>query len=220
MILKTNPGLAKRFPGLHALIVRIEGVNIQKEKAELQAFKREIVEEIRKAHDLATVKDTTIFRVYRDFFWRVGIDPTKIRPAAEALVRRILAGKPIPTVNTLVDAYNLASIRTGVAMGAFDADRLRGELELRPAREGEEFFGIGMSEPVELEGNEPVVADVEKLIAIYPYRDADETKVTEATKNVVLLICGVPGIEERVLTDAARVAVEFITRFCGGEVIG
>jgi len=217
--LKTSPELAKRFPRLRAVVVRLEGVNIEEERAELQAFKRKVVEETRKTHDLTTVKDAPIFRTYRDFFWRVGIDPTKIRPAAEALVRRILAGKPIPTINTLVDAYNLASIRTGVAMGAFDADRLYGELELRPAREGEEFICIGMDGPIKLKRNEFVVADAKKLIAIYPYRDADETKVTEATKNVVLLICGVPGIEEQVLTDATRVAVEFITRFCGGKVI-
>lgn len=220
MILETSSELAQRFPELCALVARVEGVSVEKEKAELQAFKREIAEETKETYDLATVKDAPIFRAYRDFFWRVGIDPTKVRPAAEALVRRILAGKPIPTINTLVDTYNLASIRTGVAMGAFDANKLRGELELRFAREGEKFVGIGMNEPIELKGNELVVADAEKLIAVYPYRDADETKVTEATKNVLLLICGVPGIERQILANAAEVAVEFITRFCGGKVVG
>ena len=87
MLLKISPGLAKRFPGLRALVVRVEGVKVEKEDAELQAFKQKI-EETRRSYDLATVKDIPIFRAYRDFFWRVGIDPTKVRPAAEALVRR------------------------------------------------------------------------------------------------------------------------------------
>ena len=199
------------------MVTRVNGVRVESRKAELQRFKEETIAEIMKTYDLATVKDVPIFRAYRDFFWRIGIDPTKDRPAAEALIRRILAGKPLPTINTLVDAYNLASIKSCVAMGAFDADKLRGELKLRYARQGERFLGIGMDEPFELKGNEPVVSDAEKLIAIYPHRDAEETKVTDATRNVLLLICGAPGIEEGALAEAARLAIEYITEFCGGE---
>lgn len=212
-----HPLLEERFPGLRVLACRIDGVRVESDDPKLQRFKEEIIEKVKRRYDLATVKNVQIFRVYRDFFWRVGIDPTKVRPAGEALVRRVLAGKPIPTINTLVDAYNLASIETGIAMGAFDANKLRGGLTLRFAREGEKFTGIGMGEPIELVGNELVVSDSEKLIAIYPYRDAEETKVTLATRNALMLICGVPGIEEKTLENAARKALEYVTRFCGGK---
>lgn len=104
---------------------------------------------IRRVND---VKDVPIFRLYRDFFWRLGIDPTKNRPAAETLVRRILAGKPVPSINSVVDAYNLASVKTLVALAVFDADKLRRELMLRFARVGEEFLGIGMEKPLHLSG--------------------------------------------------------------------
>ena len=216
-MISISADLRERFPGLRVSVARVEGVKVWKEKVELQRFKEEVVEEVRRAYDLATVKDVQIFRAYRNFFWRVGIDPTKNRPAAEALIRRVLAGKPLPTINTLVDAYNLASIRTGIAIGAFDAGKIQGDLVLRPALKGEEFTGIGMEKPVVLEGNEVVVSDAEKLIAIYPYRDADETRVTERTRNVVLLICGAPGIEEAVLRSAAQTTIDYITRFCGGD---
>ncbi len=218
-ILKISTDLAERFPGLSVLVVRVNGVKVEKEKAEMQQFKGEIINEVKRTYNLATVKDVPIFRAYRDFFWRAGIDPTKVRPAAEALIRRVLAGKPIPAINTLVDSYNLASIRTGIAMGAFDAEKLSGPLVLRFARAGEKFLGIGMDEPIELAGNELVVSDAEKLIAIYPYRDADETKATLETRNVLVLICGAPRIEEEILEGASRVAVEYITRFCGGREV-
>ncbi len=63
-----------------------------------------------------------------------------------------------------------------------------------------------------------MVQDDEKLVAIYPYRDAEDSKVTEATKNVLLLFCGVPGISVAELADARNVTVDFITTFCGGTV--
>jgi DNA/RNA-binding domain of Phe-tRNA-synthetase-like protein len=217
MKIKIHPQLMDRFPELQAMICQVNGVEVSKEKSELDVFKQEIMDEIKSIHNLETVKDTPIFRAYRDFYWRVGIDPTKTRPAGEALVRRILAGKPLPKINTLVDAYNLASVKTGVAIGAFDIAKIKGQTLLRSAVAGEEFTGIGMHEPEVLKGNEPVVSDDEKLIAIYPYRDADWSKVTEATKDVFLLICGVPGIPSEQLQKTAEIAVDFITRFCGGR---
>lgn len=217
MDLKISADLVECFLGLHALVAHVNGAKVEKEKVELQQFKEEVIEEIKQTCDLATVKDVPIFRTYRDFFWRIGIDPTKNRPAAEALIRRVLAGNPLPTINTLVDAYNLASIKTCVSIGAFDAECIRGNLVLRLARKGEEFTGIGMEKPMVLEGNEAVVSDSEKLIAVYPYRDADDTKVTLLTRDVLLLICGTPGIDEEILKNAARTTIEYITRFCGGE---
>lgn len=214
MRLKIDPELKTRFPDLNVLLLQIDGVKIQKRDAELEKFKHEIAGQVRNEYTLESVKDNPTFRAYRDFFWGIKIDPTKIRPAAEALVRRILAGKPLPTINTLVDTYNLASIKSGIALATFDTDRLEGDLLMRFAEKGEQFYGIGMGKPLILNGGEIVVADEAKLIAVYPYRDADNTKVTEKTENVTVVVCGVPGITFDVLENASRVTVEYINRFC------
>ncbi|MEM4201977.1 MAG: phenylalanine--tRNA ligase beta subunit-related protein [Candidatus Hadarchaeum sp.] len=219
MKITVQPLLLQRFPGLQVLLRSLTGLRVERESDQLQLFKERITEEVKRKYRLETVKDEPIFRAYRDFFWRAGIDPTKTRPAAEALIRRILAGKPLPTINTLVDAYNLASVQTGVALGAFDAGKLRGDLALRFAKKGEKFLGIGMSQPIMMEGVELVVSDEEKLIAIYPYRDSEETKVTLETKDLRLLICGAPGIDGQKLAEAAETAVDYITRFCGGAEV-
>jgi DNA/RNA-binding domain of Phe-tRNA-synthetase-like protein len=217
MLLNISADLRACFPGLRVLVVSIANVKVEKESVELRRFGEGIVEQVKEGYDLKSLKDVPIFRAYRDFFWSVGIDPTKNRPAAEALIRRILRGKPLPKINTLVDAYNLASIKTCVALAAFDSDKLRGNLVMRFAREGEKFLGIGMEKPAELRGSEVVIADEEKLIAIYPHRDSDQTKVTKDTENVLLLVCGVPGIEAGVLSNARQVAIDYITKFCGGK---
>lgn len=217
MTIEVESGLKRRFPGLQALICQILGVKIRKRSIELENFEEKLMKQVKEQYDLESLKDLPTFRAYRDFFWRVGIDPTKNRPAAEALIRRVLGGKAIPRINTLVDAYNLASIRTEIALAAFDMDKLKGDLLMRPARKDEEFLGIGMKKPMRLQGGEIVISDEEKLVAIYPHRDADNTKITEATKNVLLLVCGVPGIKEETLQNAAQVAMDYVTKFCGGK---
>ena len=217
MILKIDSELKTRFPDLTAYILHVKDVKIQKRDPELQKFKVEIMGQVRREYDLDSIKDQPTFRAYRDFFWRVRIDPTKNRPAAEALIRRILGGRAVPCINTLVDAYNLASIKSRIALATFDADKLEGELLMRFAEEGEQFYGIGMEKPLILKGGEIVVSDDEKLVAIYPYRDADNTKVTEETENVTIVVCGAPRITEASLENASRVALEYIMRFCDGE---
>jgi len=216
--LTLSPDVKVAFPDLMVLVSQISNVNVETVNSQLEEFKRLITEETQQFYTAETLKDRPVLRVYRDFFWRIKVDPTKIRPAAEALIRRIVIGKPLPRINTFVDAYNLASVKTEVAIAAFDADKLRGDLTMRFAEKDEKFFGIGMDKPLLLQGGEIVVEDAEKLVAVYPYRDAEDSKVTEATKNVVLLLCGVPGISEEKLVDAKRVASEYVTRFCGGTV--
>ncbi len=217
MNLKIDSKLKTSFPDLTVKIFQVKDVKIQKRDPELEKFKVEVMEQVRNEYDLESLKDQPTFRAYRDFFWRVGVDPTKNRPAAEALIRRILGGRTIPCINTLVDAYNLASIKSRIALATFDADKLEGELLMRFADEGESFVGIGMEKPLILNGGEIVVSDDEKLVAVYPYRDADNTKVTQETKNVTVVVCGAPSINEEELENASRVALDYIKRFCDGE---
>jgi DNA/RNA-binding domain of Phe-tRNA-synthetase-like protein len=216
MYLKLDSDLSSKFPGLRARVINIRGVSIAPVKAELEAFKGRVFGEAAKRWNLDELKDNQVFRAYRDFFWKVKVDPTKIRPASEALLRRILRGNPLPTVNTLVDAYNLASVVTSISFGAFDTDRMHGALIMREARPGEEFLGIGMDKLIQLSGGEAVIQDDERLIAVYPYRDADYSKVTTSTRNLLLMTCGVPGIGAEELEKAEAVGVDYITRFCGG----
>jgi len=217
VLLKVDPGLSMRFLGLKAQIVRIRGVEVRRGHPDLEHFKEEVIGRVRERWTIDQLREHPLFRAYRDFFWRIGVDPTKTRPAAEALIRRVLRRRPLPRINTVVDAYNLASIETAVALAAFDDDGLVGELLMREAEAGEEFLGIGMERPVVLQGGEAVVADGEKLIAIYPYRDADACKIKERTGNVLMLVCGVPNIDDETLERAGRIAVEYVTKFCGGS---
>ena len=216
MSLSIDTELKNRFPELDALILKINSVNVKKRDPDLEAFKIKVMTQIKGQYTLDSVKDNHTFRAYRDFFWSIGIDPTKNRPAAEALTRRILAGKTLPCINTLVDVYNLASVKTRIALATFDADKLDGKLLMRFAKEDEQILGIGMEKPMILKGGEIVISDKKKLIAIYPYRDADNTKVTEQTKNVLIIVCGVPGITKETLEKALEITHKYITRFCNG----
>jgi DNA/RNA-binding domain of Phe-tRNA-synthetase-like protein len=213
--LEINKNLQEKFPGLAAQIIKFKKIKIEAENNELETFKKEIQKKIKAQWNIDELRENPIFRAYRDFFWKLGIDPTKIRPAAEALIRRVLRDKPIPKINTWVDTYNIASMETAIPIASFDADLLSGKLFMREANKGEKFLGIAMVKPVHLKGGEALIEDGERIVAIYPYRDAEYSKVTLETRNVQMLMCGAPNITIKKLNESSAIAKNILNRFCG-----
>ena len=161
--------------------------------------------------DKESLKDNPIIRALRDFYWSIGIDPTKTRPSSEALVRRLLNSNSIPKINNVIDAGNIASIETLIPIGIYDLDKIKGSIVLRHAKDGEEFMDLANKRHV-LDANKIVLADELGVIHLFPFRDSDRTKVTSNTSNVLIVACGVEGIDRGLLTKAIRRTIELIDR--------
>ena len=149
-------------------------------------------------------------RVYR----ACGKDPSRYRPASEALIRRMLQGKELYQIDTLVDLVNLASIRFGYSIGGFDADCFVGDtLTLGVGKAGEPYEGIGRG-PINIEGL-PVYRDAVGGVGT-PTSDHERTKMTLATTHLVVLINGYDGDEERVRANAEYI-LRLTEQYCGGH---
>ena len=216
MQLVPNGRVVEKLGNFSVLGQSLSGIRVSSSPPELTNYMRNTEEGVRRSVQLEVLKDDPVLRAYRDFFWKAGIDPTKTRPASEALIRRILRGNPLPAINSFVDALNIASVETRIAFAAFDRDRLAGELELRLARLGESILPIGHAERLVLEGREMVIADGRRVIALYPHRDSEETKITEGSKRALVLSCGVPGVDHAFIQGSLGKCLATVARFCGG----
>jgi DNA/RNA-binding domain of Phe-tRNA-synthetase-like protein len=195
----------------------INNVHVEKGNDKIRRLKEAIYEEVRARYSAEELKNNPTVRAYRDFYWRLGVDPTKTRPSGEALLRRILHGDELPCISTAVDAYNLASIKTIIPISGLDADHLNPPLQIRFAESGEAFQGIGMAKPISLTQGTLILADRTQVLCIYPYRDSDQTKIGMWTRNVILIAYGVPGILEEQLKEAVEIALSHIKQISGGE---
>ena len=212
-----NSEVSRRFPELSICVGIINSVHVEKENEHIKRLKKAVYEEVRAKYNIETLKDNPTVRAYRDFYWRLDIDPTKTRPSGEALLRRVLHGDELPCISTVVDAYNLASMKTIIPISGFDKDCLNTPFQVRFAKDGETFTGIGMSKHMALTDKMLVLADEKQVLCIYPYRDLDYTKITEQTENVLIVGYGALGIAEQQLTEAVETTLSYIKLVSDGE---
>lgn len=214
-----NADVTRRFPALSICVGAINNVCNEKANDRVQELTRTVYELVRARYNVETLKDDPTVRAYRDFYWKLNIDPTKIRPAGEALLRRVLHGDELPSISTVVDAYNLASMRTIIPISGFDLDRLNPPFQVRFATNGEVFTGIGMSKPATLTDKTLVLTDEKQVLCIYPYRDSSNSKITLHTRDVSIIAYGSPGIVDSQLKDSVETALSYVNQTSGGEVV-
>jgi DNA/RNA-binding domain of Phe-tRNA-synthetase-like protein len=170
-----------------------------------------LVEFVKSNFTLENLKNHRVVRAYRDFFWRLGIDPTKTRPASEALVRRALRNQ-FPRINTVVDAGNIASVHTFIPIGIYDLDKALLPLRIKLSRGSEVFKPIGGREEVLGKGVPILVDSKGTVMHIYPHRDSVETCVTDSTKRIITIAAGVPGVEKELVVKAVQIVVELLKK--------
>lgn len=161
-----------------------------------------------------TLKEMTSIAATRRVYKACGKDPSRYRPASEALIRRVLQGKELYQRDTLVDLINLASIAYGYSIGGFDADKFVGDrLTLGIGREGEPYEGIGRG-MINIHGL-PVYRDAEGGVGT-PTSDNERTKMTLDTRHLLVLINGYDGNVERVSENAEYIQ-ELLRKYCQSD---
>src|SRR5258706_10978554 len=132
----------------------------------------------------------------------LGKDPARYRGSAEALLRRVIAGKGLPRIDAVVDIINLVSVESRLPIGLYDLTHVHGDIVFRAGRAGETYKGIGKYD-LNLE-DLPIFCD-----ALGPHgsptSDSERTMVTSETKTVLAIIISFGGTESREIS-AQRMA--------------
>ena len=166
--------------------------------------------------DLTTesLKSLSGIAATRAVYKKCGKDPSRYRPASEQLIRRMLQGKELYQIDTLVDLVNLASIAFGYSIGGFDADKIVGDtLTLGVGREGEPYEGIGRG-MLNIAGL-PVYRDAQGGVGT-PTSDNERTKMTLDTTHLLVLINGYDGDEQRVRQNAEFIQ-QLVRKYCQSD---
>ena len=118
------------------------------------------------------------------FFSARKIDKVKVGPSPQWL-RAKIESVGIRSINNIVDISNFVMLELGQPTHAFDADKLKGAINVRLARDGEKFLALD-GKTYSLKKDNCVVADQERAVGIGGVMGGEETGVTDSTKNILL----------------------------------
>jgi DNA/RNA-binding domain of Phe-tRNA-synthetase-like protein len=191
----------------------LQGVKVLPNQAELQEEIKRLGETLRVRHAGQPSGAVPGVEAARALYKSLGLDPTKTRPSNEALLRRVLKGEALYTINTLVDALNLCSLSQQLPYGLYDLDRIEPPITLRLGHEAEAYEGIrkGLLQA----SGRPVLVDARGPFG-NPSADSARTQITLETQNALVVLyaplsLGAAAAETRVRETSAT-----LLRFCGG----
>jgi DNA/RNA-binding domain of Phe-tRNA-synthetase-like protein len=183
--------------------------------AEFAAERDAACERIRVRWGAKSASDIPGVAENRSMFHRLGVDPTKTRPSSEALLRRVLQGKGLPTIHPVVDACNLASLEHQYSLGLYDREHVRNAVFARVGRVGEGYEGIRKGH-VNL-SNRPLLADDTGPFGA-PTSDSARTQVTAATTAVLAVVFAPAERRSEDLSAMLARLADLLGRFCGATV--
>ena len=126
---------------------------------------------------IAETRECPFFSLRKIDNVKVGSSPQWLRAKIESVGVR--------SINNIVDVSNFVMLELGQPTHAFDADKLKGDINVRLAREREKFLALD-GKTYSLRQDNCVIADQERAVGIGGVMGGEETGVTNSTKNILL----------------------------------
>ena len=149
---------------------------------------------------------------YRDAFYALEMNPNKFMCSIEALLKRVQKGNHLPHINPIVDLGNAFSVKYEIPLGAHDIDKLESDLEVRFSNDNDTFLSLGETESETMPTGELVYASSNTVkTRRWIWRQSNDGKIEETTKNVFFPIDGFKGINDKQVLELRDELVDFLT---------
>ncbi len=218
MKFRINEEILKDYPDLFIGIVVAHEFDNSGKNEEIEQLLKSVQEDVRREFAGVDLAQHHHILPWRETYAKFGAKSRDYRCSSEALLRMVLSGRDLRHINTLVDLYNYISLKYILTLGGEDLDTMKGDLVLAYANGDEQFIPLGSDANDPPKPGEVVYKDdVGVICRRWNWREGDRTKLTESTKNTVLVAEGLPPIERSVVENATKELAELVEKYCGGE---
>jgi DNA/RNA-binding domain of Phe-tRNA-synthetase-like protein len=191
------PHLSAEFPGLGIAWIDIGCRPSTRSPEPVRKRLRDLSDRFYGSHAIH-LRERPIPWAYRVFFRHIGLDPDQTRTPVEQLALDRLREGAFPERGLPADALTVATIETGVALRAFDAERLEGPLCIHDSAPGEAVVDGGR----ELPAGTLVVADDRGPLAALFDEEGGACPVEPATRSVRVAAVQVGGVPQISVDEA------------------
>jgi len=219
MKLKIDAKIFEKFPALKIGVVTARNIDNHGLREEIMQLIREIEREIRENYDTETLSQDPKINSWRGAYSSFGAKPKKYKSSVESLYRMVLKGLDLRHINKIVDLYNYISLKRMIPAGGDDMAKVDGDIILKFAAGNEPFTALNSTEIETAKEGEVVYADSKEVLCRrWNWRECDKTKMTEETKDVILVVEALPPVTSEELEEVEEDLSRLIIKYCGGEI--
>ena len=218
-IFRYQPAILEKYPTIVGGIIRAEGMTNRPTPPELAEEYRAEQQAV-----IARIGDTPLSQLpslaaWRSIFRSFGVDPTQIRSAAEALLRRLTKQGDIPSINLLVDLGNLVSIRYGIPVAVVDTQQMNGGITVKFAAGTEPFTNLGASEVDHPDVGEVIFTDDSDTVYArrWCWRQSAESAARESTTHATITAEAHHNGAQTDIQNAVRDLQALLEKYAGGS---
>jgi DNA/RNA-binding domain of Phe-tRNA-synthetase-like protein len=194
------PHVAAEFPGLGIASIAVDG-RLGRSPEAVRLRLRALSDRFFGAHAIH-MRERPIPWAYRVFFRQIGLDPDRTRTPVEQLALERLQDGAFKSHGLPADALTIATVETGVALRAFDAEQLSGRLCIRDSAPGESLAG----RPGELPHGTLTIADERAPVALLFGAASVGNQVDAETRRIVIAAVQVNGVPQMAVDEALWMA--------------
>ena len=211
--------ILEKFPKLNIGIVIAKGIDNSGDDEKIYHLLDEIQDLIKLNIVPESLARHPLISNWRSAYSEFGSKPSKYNSSVEALLKSVLKGRKIPRISKIVDLYNYLSLKHLVPMGADDLDKIDGDIKLKFATGKEKFTPLGKNTADNPDKGEVIYKDDKKVLCRrWNWRECDESKITNDTKDLVIYIEGLFPVEEKKVEEICKETIELIKMFCNGKL--
>ena len=220
MKFRINSKIFEKFQGLFIGIIIAKDINNKGIIDEIQNKTREQEKDIRAKYNTETLLENPKIEAWRKVYSAFGAKPKEHKSSVESLYRLVLNSNNLRHINNFVDIYNFISLKYTLPVGGEDIDKIKSDIVLTFAGANEApVLLLGDKEPrAPHEGEVIYKDDISTICRRFNWREADRTKLTEETKNGILVLEGISPVTKEEVENATRELKELIQEFCGGNI--
>ncbi|MEK6954888.1 MAG: phenylalanine--tRNA ligase beta subunit-related protein [Candidatus Micrarchaeota archaeon] len=210
----------EKFSGLHLGVVMAKNISNKGFPEEISDKTKNLEGIIRQRHTSEILSQQPKIDAWRKAYSAFGAKPKEHKSSVENLFRLVLSGSGLRRINKLVDLYNFISLKHMLPVGGEDLDKIEGDILLTFAAENEApVLLLGDKEARPPKNGEAIYKDgVSAICRRWNWREAERTKLTEETKNCILVIEGLPPVSREEIDVATKELHGLVEKYCGGIV--
>lgn len=220
MNLKIDSKIFDLFPDVTLGIVTLHDINNKGHNPEIEQLLRDAQSQaIAKLGNIPVTEHPAIIP-WRAAYRKFGAKPKDYPSSIENLLRRILKGEQIRHINKLVDIYNVISLKFLLPAGGEDLSKIQGEILLTLASQNEQpVILLGEKEARPPHPGEVIYKDdIGTICRRWNWKEAERTKLTEKTKDAILVIEGILPEDKEKVKQAVSDLADLVKKYCGGEI--